>query len=164
MFSTIYGCGSVTKNGEGLGTLIVWMTYGRCEVDVREGGIHIQINVLDSVTWQDPRCSQDHEHSAWLVRNLFIVHILVVRYSPLYREQNLMTNVGMSTHSPFFAALLHPRIVLNVNWRTKTGKAWEWDLSFPCTWHIQVYAYCLLSLQWCKLLHLLACCQHRLIM
>ena len=52
----------------------------------RRWGLHSN-NVLDFiierfVTWPDPRCSQDREHSAGLVRNAFIAHVLVVRHCP----------------------------------------------------------------------------------
>ena len=53
-FSIIHGSGRAAKNGESLGTLIMWITFGRREVDVGEEGSNSN-NILDFII----ECSND---------------------------------------------------------------------------------------------------------
>ena len=54
--------GCEKENGEGLGTLIMWMMTGWCKLD-RGGGIHNALGFITehSTARQDPRCSWDWE-------------------------------------------------------------------------------------------------------
>ena len=48
--------------------------------------------------------------------------------------------IGVPRPSPFFATLPLPCILLNANWRTKTGEAWEWGYSVQTQrlWQVKI--------------------------
>ena len=101
------------------------MTFGGHKVELGGKDPHSN-NILDfiidcSVARQEPRHSQDHEYSAWRVRNSFsssLHNVFVAGHCSLYVHLVSMSQV-------FHCSLMIPCIMLNANQRAKMGEAWE---------------------------------------
>ena len=68
------------KNWEGLGTLIMWMTSGGCEVDIEEGGMVPKY----ALTWEQVSYSPtewSHEH----LGSCLVVECLMMKSSTLFK-------------------------------------------------------------------------------
>ena len=101
-----------TKNGEGLGIPITWMTSGGCEVDVGGRGSHSN-NVLDFIIEcsndsQDSWGSQGRQHSTSLVRNSLYCSLhtsWLMGNAPLtstLRPPDVIHVIDVPRPSPFF--------------------------------------------------------------
>ena len=140
------------KNWEGLGTPIMWMISGGREVDV---GRDPQSNTWNNVhnwalycqtrpqTFTRSRVLQTFTRLRVLrltgkkIALRCIAPVLVVGYRPPppHSPPIHLTSFTCSQAFPVFHALPLPCIILNANWRTKTGEAWKQGCQSPRSMH-----------------------------
>ena len=118
------------KNGEGLGTSIMWMTSGGREVDVG-GALPINQLVCNSefLTSEVEYCRSCETQESWLsLERSMMKPSTLFEHEPLPPYVHLVSTRRHSRDRcsqafPVFRALALPCIILNENRRTKNGGA-----------------------------------------